>query len=244
MARLERLDVRVVVERMGGAGAQQDIAELPDVARPRVAVQHAEPSGIDSQPSAPQKVLGEPRDVLSARAKRWDLKHEGRYPMQQVTTELARLDHHGDVTMRRRHDPDIDSTRPVCSERGDLAGLEDAQQRGLGRPRELTDLVEEEGPSVGPGEVAVSCSGPRKRAGRRAKELGFNELAGDGAAVDRDVRPIWPARRVVAGSGDELLATACLAADVDWAVERRDSCDLAAQGLNARALAEDGGDRC
>jgi len=90
--------------------------------------------------------------------------------------------------------------------------LQDAQELDLEVYRQLADLVEEEGAArrlleeaapvrVGVGEGALLVP----------EELGFEQVLGDGAAVDRDERTGLARRARVDGAGDELLARAALA---------------------------------
>ena len=72
-----------------------------------------------------------------------------------------------------------------------------------------------------------------------AEELRFDELLGDGGAVDLDERLAGPQAVGVDGPGDELLARAALAVDQDGGVGRRDLEDLLPEVLDERVVADD-----
>ncbi len=81
------------------------------------------------------------------------------------------------------------------------------------------------------------------RAGERtllvAEELGFDELLGDGGAVDLDEGLAGPQAVGVDGPGDELLAGAALAVDQDRGVGRGDLEDLLPEVLDQGVMADD-----
>src|SRR6185503_10914820 len=96
------------------------------------------------------------------------------------------------------------------------AGLEKAEQLRLEVEPELADLVEEEGPFPGgANEAEVVAIGAGEGAAAVAKELAFEEVAGDGGAVEGDEGLVRAAREFMDGAGEDLLARAALAGDQD-----------------------------
>ena len=85
---------------------------------------------------------------------------------------------------------DVDGDRMGVADRGDLAFLQDAQERGLRRRRQLAHLVEEEGAAVGAAHQARAAV---ERAGEGAlpvaEERGLEEAGGERGTVDGDERP-------------------------------------------------------
>ncbi len=85
---------------------------------------------------------------------------------------------------------------PRRSQRLHLAFLEDAQQLGLHRQRQLADLVEQQRAAVGLGEVAgVGAGGAGEGAAGVAEQLRLGQLVRDGRAVELHQRP--PGARAV-----------------------------------------------
>src|SRR5436309_212299 len=81
------------------------------------------------------------------------------------------------------------SPRLRRADRLDLARLERAQELDLQVQREVADFVEEERPSVRSAECARSAGhGAGERAFLVPEQLCLGELAGDGAAIERDER--------------------------------------------------------
>ena len=96
----------------------------------------------------------------------------------------------------------------------DLAGLERAEQFDLGLERKLADLVEEQGRAVGILEAAdMAVEGAGEGAFLMAEQHRFDEVLGDGAAIDRDHRLAAARGGGVDRLGDHFLARAALALD-------------------------------
>src|ERR1051326_6290868 len=125
-----------------------------------------------------------------------------------------------------------------------LAGLEDAEELGLCLLRQVTDLIEEDGPAVG----QLEQSRPRAhRPGERAllvpEELALDQGRGNRGAVDLDERRRRAGAVVVDGAGEELLAGAGLALHHHRHLTvGRDPARLLDDLAERRALAEDGGE--
>jgi hypothetical protein len=92
--------------------------------------------------------------------------------------------------------------------------LQDPQQLGLQRQRQLADLVEEDRAAVGLGEQAQAIgAGVGERAALVAEQLALDQRLGHRGQVDRDERRLGPRRVVVDRARDQLLAGAALAGD-------------------------------
>ena len=127
--------------------------------------------------------------------------------------------------------------------------LEGAEELGLERRRQLTDLVEEARPPVGGlEEPAPRGQGARERAALMAEQLRLHERLGQRRAVHDHERPVGARARVVDGPGDQLLPRPRLALDEHGGVEVRHASHelvqldhpggLADEVLHAVALAE------
>jgi hypothetical protein len=73
-----------------------------------------------------------------------------------------------------------------------------------------------------------------------AEQLGFDQLRGNGAAVDRNHRPVASGARLVDGAGKQLLAGAGFTLDQDGDRPERDAPGAPDDALHDRALVEDG----
>ena len=116
--------------------------------------------------------------------------------------------------MRRGQDPHVHPHRAVAPHRLELAVLQDAEQPGLERQRQLRDLVEEQRPAVGHHQP------PRTRAadaGERAlhvpEQLQLQRPVRDRSAAQRDEGVLGALRPGVDGPRQALLAGARLAPD-------------------------------
>jgi hypothetical protein len=94
--------------------------------------------------------------------------------------------------------------------------LQDPQELGLQRQRQLADLVEEDRAAVGLGEQAQPIgAGVGEGAALVAEQLALDQRLGHRRQVDRDERRLGPRRVVVDRARDQLLAGAALAGDQD-----------------------------
>jgi len=88
----------------------------------------------------------------------------------------------------------------------ELALLDDSQELRLQGRRELADLVQEDRALIRELELPELLL---DRVGERAslvpEELAFEQILGDGGAVERDERLLGSRALVVQGLGDELL---------------------------------------
>ena len=147
-----------------------------------------------------QDGLGERHDVLGALAQGGQLHPDDVQPEVQIGAELTVLDHPLEVAVGGGDDADVDGDGVIRADRGDGLFLQDAQELGLRRQRQVADLVEEQGAAVGGGDVPGAR---REGAGERplgvAEELGLDERLRDGGAIQRAEGPIGARRGPVEG---------------------------------------------
>src|SRR5690606_24117787 len=146
-----------------------------------------------------------------------------------------------EVLVRGRDDADVDGDGAVAADAGDPALLERAEHLRLRVEAHVPDLVEEERPAVG----LLELPDPLLRGAGEApllvaEQLGLDELARDGGAVDLDDGAGAAGALVVDPAGDELLARAGLAGDEHARLGRRHAGDGALDALDGRAVADDG----
>ena len=101
----------------------------------------------------------------------------------------------------------------VAAEPVDLALLEDAENPGLGVWRHVPDLVEEQRTAVGKLEAARPRLDPGGRTLLDPEELGLEQVARQGGAVERHEGLAGPRRGGMEVAGEDLLAGAGLAAN-------------------------------
>src|SRR5262249_55547127 len=142
-------------------GALQHILQLADVSGPAIRYQasHALLAHcFDPAAGARGKLVDqEPRqerDVLSAVAE-WG-EGDGKYAQAivEIFPEVALGDGLLQVAVGGGDDPHVDPNGHAATNALELALLENPQELGLGRQRQLADLVEEQGPAVGQLEPA------------------------------------------------------------------------------------------
>ena len=175
---------------------------------------------------ARHEVPGEERDVPGALAERRQGDGHDREAEVEVAPEAARLGLAREVAVRRRDDADVDGHVALAPEAPHAAVLEDAQELGLERRRELADLVEEERPAARLLEAArAGAVRARERAALVAEELALDEGLGQRGGVDGDERARGARRARVEPPRDELLARARLPRHEDGDVGRGDAVD-------------------
>ena len=124
----------------------------------------------------------------------------------------------------------------------ELPLLEDAQQLGLERRRDLAHLVEEQGAPLGRLDPAdLPLDRPGEGSSLVAEELALEERLGERGAVDRHERLAGPRAAAVEGAGRHLLAGAALAAQQDGRVGGGDAGEQPLDLPDARARADHAG---
>ena len=123
------------------------------------------------------------------------------------------------------------STRCVAFATDALDGtlLNRAQQLGLGRRRQVGDLVEKQRAARGVLELAPPPPDAGGRPVLDAEQLGFQQRFDDGRAIDGDERSAPPGAQLVNLAGDQFFAAAALALDQHRDVGAGDPLDPFAQ---------------
>ena len=96
-------------------------------------------------------------------------------PVKQIFSKQPLGHSFSKVAVGGRDDPDVDVDGPVAADAYELPGLQDAQQLGLGRQRNVSDFIQKNVTAAGgfkePLAVAV---GAGKGAFTVSKQLAFN----------------------------------------------------------------------
>ena len=175
------------------------------------------------------------RRVARARAQRRDVDDDLRQAVVEVLAEAAVRDQRLQVLVRRADDAHVDRDLVAAADALDHALLQEAQQLGLQRERQVADLVEEQRAAVGRLDLAdrLPC-----RAGERAllvaEQLALEQVLGNRGAVDRDEALAAPRRQVVQRAREQLLAGAAFAQQQDGRAGARDLLDRRGRSAAAR----------
>ena len=226
--------------------AFDDVAQLTHVAGPRVRLERRHRRRIDrrDRPAVPRvelvdEHLNEQRQVVLALTQRRQRDLEDVEPVVEVFPQLAVLDGHRRVLVRRGDDADVHRLFVFAADAPERALLQDPQQLHLRGRRHLGDLVEEQRAVVGELETALAAfDGAGERAFLVTEQFALEQGVGNGGAVDRDVRRVGARAQLVERLGDELLAGAGLAADQHRRVGRRGVLDHLIDLAHLGALAD------
>ena len=117
--------------------------------------------------------------------------------------------------------------------------LEDAQDLGLGAKTHVAHFIEEESRVISAFELAAfGLGGPGEGTAYVAKEFRFDEVLGDGGAIELDEGMAGPLRLGVESPGDQLFPGAGLAIEKNPAIGRGGIGDLLAEGAHRHGLAD------
>ena len=213
--------------------ALEHVPELADVAGPVVGAEqgkrrlgHAGHALAAAGGRFSHQVVDEQRDVLAPLAQRREVDGHHLQPVVEVLAEASGRDRPPEVAVGGSDDPDVHLPPLRPAHGADLVLLEDAQELGLERRRDVPDLVEEDRAAVRLREQTGRVGHrARERAAHVPEELALEERLGERGAVDRHERPLAAQAVAVDGARDELLARAALARDQDGARARRDAGD-------------------
>ena len=199
--------------------AFEAVFEFADVAGPGVAGDRGEgflgeaaQVAVEFAVEAAEEEAGEQHGVARAFAQRWNAHGDGVQAVEQIVAEAAVGDLFLKVHVGGRDDAHVDRNGGAPADAFDDLFLQETQQLDLERVRQVADFVEEEGAFVG-GLDFSNCllDGAGEGAAFVAEELRFQQVFGDGAAVDGDERLLGARAEIVQGAGEGLLAGAAFA---------------------------------
>src|SRR5215204_1081343 len=227
--------------------AFDDVAELADVAGPRVLLEdlhrfrvHRLDRLLVDAVELGQEALDQKRDIFTAVAERRQFNGEDVQPVIQVFAQLAGADRVRRIDIRRRDDAHVHGLFLAPAETAEAALLEHAQQLHLGRRLHLGDFVEEQRSAM---RQLEDPGAPIVRAGERAflvaEDFALEQRLGNRRAVDRDERERGARTELVDRLGHELLAGTRLAPDQHRRARRGRLFDDAVNAADARAVADD-----
>ena len=210
-----------------GRGPLYRVAKFADVAGPGRFFQAFHGFGADAEAGllvargvVVEEVLREKGDVAGALAEGRQFDFHGADAVVEVAAEASVLDGALEVAVGGGDDADVGVGLALGADGVENAAFEDAEEAGLILRGELADFIEEEGALVGQREAAEAfLVGGGESAFFVAEHLAFEEVIGDGSAVDRDERAGGAGRSLVEHLRGELFARAGLAGNED--VQRR-----------------------
>ena len=127
--------------------------------------------------------------------------------MVEILAERALLHQLVEVAVGGHDHAHVHGDGAVAADALHLPLFQDAQQLGLHHQRHVADFVQEQRAAVGLFEFAqVPGGGAGERALLMAEQLGFDQLAGHGRAVQGDERAVAARAALVQGARDQFLA--------------------------------------
>ena len=241
-----------MLDREGQSVAQYEgmldaIGQLADIAGPDMALEDRQRLRLDHEGAGgslrarvADEVIDERRDVVEPITQRRDRHLEGVDAEEKVLAERAGRHHLLEGPVGGTNHPDVDGDRVVVTDATDLAALQGPEKTGLEGSGELTDLVEEQRPTVGHLEQAGAVLlGTGKRPLPVAKQLALHQMLGERAAVDGHEGPRGPGAAVMDRPGDELLAGPRFAAHQHARIARGHPGNEPAHGAEPRRTADE-----
>ena len=195
-------------------GGSQRIAQLTDIAGPRIIEQL--PEGIFGdlnrflvgilflQQRADQFCF------VAAIAKQRQVQGNPVQSVVKILAKFAVLNHLADVAMRGADHMQIDRNGLIASERNDFAFFDHTQQARLQHQRHIADFIEKQRAAVGLENLSHPAFLHRagECAARVAEQLALDQALRDGGAIDRHECLVEPKAAVMQGLGEGFLAGA------------------------------------
>ena len=137
------------------------------------------PTAIDLDKMGNQR-----RNVFAAFTQRWQQDREHIQTVVEVAAKFAPLHHLRQITVRGSHQPNVHLMSASAAQAFELLFLQNAQQFGLQRQRNIAHLVQEERAFVGQFETAnLLRDGSGEGAFLVAKELTLQQIQWNGSAI-------------------------------------------------------------
>ena len=159
----------------------------------------------------------------------------------EVFAETAVFHRFEQVDVGGGHDPDVGFLHRAAADFEKFAGLEHAEQAGLGGEGKFGDFIEEYGASVGLFEITFAGrDGSGEGPFFVAEEFAVDGAFGDGAAVHGYIFLMFSGAELVDYLGEEFFARSAFAGDEHGEVERGHA-DGPGDGLQQKRRVSDDG---
>ncbi len=169
-----------------------------------------------------EEMLRQQRDVATTFPQSRQLDGEHLQPVIEILTEPTLLDHGAKVAVGGRHQPDVGVQGSRATDPLESALFQDAQDFGLDRQGQLSNLVEKQGAAVRHLEASsLSAVSTGEGAFFVSEELALDQRLGNRRAVDRHEGSPTAGRKSMQGASEELLAGTALAGQEHRAVGTR-----------------------
>ena len=181
-------------------GALDRVLELPDVARPVVALEERERVGTQLEARLVvlaavlvEEAVREQGHVLPSLAQRRQLDHDHVQPVEEIFPKGAVVDEALQIDVRRRDDAHVDLDGIDAAQSHELALLDDPQELRLGVEGHGADLVEEDAALVCELEQALlGCHGTREGSLDVSEQVRFQQVGRETPGVHGDEGPLRP----------------------------------------------------
>jgi hypothetical protein len=179
-------------------------------------------------------------DVFAALTQSGNVYGENVETVIEIAAEGALGDKFGEVGIGGGNDPDVDAAGMVAAEALELLFLKNTKKLGLQVERKIGDFIEKKSAVVGKFESAdLLGESASEGAALVPEELGFEESAGDGGAIDFDEGSLAARTVIVNSARDELFSGARFTGDKDSGASRSDEFDLRQSALESGTFADD-----
>ena len=205
----------------GENGTFDAVFEFSDVSGPVVGHEHIDCRSGDADDMFSvqfieffEEMFCEEHDIGSSVMEGGEVDGEDVESIVEVFAEFSFFHEFFEVAAGCGDESDIDFDFVVASDAGEGSFLDESEEFDLDRLAEVADFVEEEGSSVcGFCATAsgIDCAG--EGAFFVPEEFAFDEVVGEGCAVDADERFIFSFAGLLDGAGDELFSCSGSSAD-------------------------------
>ena len=186
-----------------------------------------------------EQVCCEFRDIIESFAEGREVDFEGIDAEEQVFAEAAFLNHLLEFAVGGADDSNIDMEWFVVSYAANFAGFEESEEFDLHAFVEFAEFVEEQSSAVGDfEETGAVCIGAGEGAASVSEEFAFDEVFGDGAAVDGDEGFVATFALFMDASGDHFLASAGFSEDENSGVCGSDAVDESSNAEHGCGIAD------
>src|SRR3989441_1704106 len=162
-------------------------------------------------------------------------------PVEKILAKFAPTDALFQVLIGRRDEPYVDLLGPRPPDRAHLAILDYAQQPGLERERQVSDLVQEHAAAVSQfQQTHLINDSAREGPFDMSEELALDHSFWEPCAIHQLIRLLMLGAQIVNGAGKQLLAGTGFSHNQHRRANWGDFLHQAQQGLKRRADADQG----
>jgi hypothetical protein len=128
--------------------------QLPHIARPGMETKQSLRRSFEAL-ALGKEVAGQKDQIVSPISQGGDIQNQAREPVVEVLAKLARSDHVGQVSIRGRDHPDLNTLDLGTSQGANLSLLENPQELGLQGGGQFANFIQKKGTTIGSLEGAL-----------------------------------------------------------------------------------------